>query len=290
MVLKLTTSTTKHRATCTARHYILKNCYKVILCRGIIFAVIILLNVSNIIVIFKRQMRIQYNDVKCFDCYTEHHMALNYRHFPRIIYLLSTDKNPIPTLSLEGSNITWKRHVTDMGNIKARRRIAQRDDLDLDSVEDDRCQLRSNWQRMSFPTCNIVHEFDSTQPWSSTSSQMRRQKTYRIIGNGFWRDVWIVNYESRGIQSNERGIFKTMRYQHSYSPRNFDRMRRDSVTMERLTKSPFIIDIFAFCGTSSLSEFGDGGDIPDALWPTKTNVALTPIQKLRIGTLTHRLY
>ena len=81
-----------------------------------------------------------------------------------------------------------------------------------------------------------------------------------------------------------------MRYQHSFTPRNFDRMRRDSVTMERLTRSPFIVNLYAFCGTTGLSEFGDGGDLPDALWPptqtthTTETIVLSQMDKLRIGT------
>ena len=206
-----------------------------------------------------------------------------HRRFSRYFYYNTTDVDEtyryIPT----------KRFVRDLGNAKARRRIETQDEIDLDIVEDEDCILQSEWQRTSFPTCNSVHEFDGTKPWSRMlhhkHHRRRRQKYYRIIGNGFWRDVWLVNYDHD--TSNEKGILKTMRYHHSYTPRNFDRMRRDSVTMERLTKSPFIVDLYAFCGTTSLSEFGDGGDIPDALWPTqRTNATavLSQLDKLRIGT------
>jgi hypothetical protein len=195
------------------------------------------------------------------------------RNFPRIIFyskgnFTNSERTMLP-----------KRYVTDIGNAKARRKIVSHDDLDIDIVENDECQLQYTWQKTSFPTCNSVHEFDGTKPWSKISN--RRQKLYRIIGNGFWRDVWIVNYE-HGIH-DEKGVLKTMRYYHNFTPRNFDRMRRDGITMERLAKSPFVVNIYAFCGTTSLTEFGDGGDIPDALWPLTSNSTLSQIEKLRIG-------
>jgi len=174
---------------------------------------------------------------------------------------------------------TPKRQVAPMGDAAAQRRIRKDDSVTLDQVETEDCKLRYEWQKRSFPTCNLVHEVDTTTPWRSHGK--RQQKRYRMVGNGYWRDVWIVNEE----YSKERGIFKTMRYKHDYTLRNFDRMRRDAAAMERLTESPFIIDIYSFCGTSSMSEFGDGGDIETALWPSDENQPsrLTQIEKLRIG-------
>jgi len=157
-------------------------------------------------------------------------------------------------------------------------KVSNADTIILDKVETEDCKLRYDWQKRSFPTCNLVHEVDATTPWSSHGK--RRQKRYRMVGNGYWRDVWIINED----YSQEHGIFKTMRYLHDFSSRNFDRMRRDAVAMERLTESPFVIDIYSFCGTSSMSEFGDGGDIAASLWPDdKRQPRLTQIEKLRIG-------
>ena len=198
-----------------------------------------------------------------------------------------------------------------MGNAKARRRIAQNDVVDLDTVEDAQCTLRAAWQRTSHPTCNLLHEIvwdgttTTTTPWSSSSQDSRRKRTtgsrqpkrFRILGNGFWRDVWLLllqqqhHHDDGGSVDTERVILKTMRYGHSYTPRNFDRMRRDSITMERLTASQYMINLYSFCGTSSVTEFGDGGDIPDALWPDATtskryntnHSTLSQMEKLRIG-------
>jgi hypothetical protein len=196
------------------------------------------------------------------------------RSFPRVATYLQSK-----TLHLK----SWeqsRRRVRDMGNAKARETIAIRDDLDLDVVETDVCKLPYTWQKTSFPSCNSIHEFDITRPWSVRLNM--RHKLYRVIGNGYWRDVWLT--QSRHGVVSEKGILKTMRYGHDFTPRNFDRMRRDGVVMERLTQSPFVLNIYSFCGTTSLTEYGEGGDIPDALWSDGRKSDLSQLEKLRIGT------
>jgi hypothetical protein len=230
---------------------------------------------------------------------------LQHNPYPRIVFLHSNRRfNATAPDNEEGSQ--WEllhagsgrnRTVADMGHPLERQRIAQRDNLQLDTVENETCRLRYAWQKTSFPTCNVIHEFDGAAPWTASSrvrnkmgsgtssSVIGRHKLYRMIGYGFWRDVWIVHGPSATMA--ETAIFKTMRWIHDYTPRNYDRMRRDAVAMERLSASPFIVDLYAYCGTSSFSEYGNGGDIPDALWPRGRNQdgsSLTQTDKLRIGT------
>jgi hypothetical protein len=163
-----------------------------------------------------------------------------------------------------------KRTVDHIGNRRKQLRIENEDrplasdGLDLMGG----CELQYEWQRMTRPTCNTVHE----------NFGFAGHGDNRILGKGFWRDVWIFHDEG-----GETGIFKTMRYNQDFTPRNFDRMRRDAVIMERLTASEFIVDMYSFCGTSSVSEFGEGGDIP-AVLKDKERPPLTPVDKLRIGT------
>jgi hypothetical protein len=199
------------------------------------------------------------------------------RLFPRVILYAADVTGDFQRTMLEGE-VDWeppKRNVTDMGDAEARTIIMVDDDLELDDVEDENCKLQYEWQKASFPTCNSVHEVDATNPF--TKHRHGYKKQYEIMGKGYWRDVWMVNSE----YGDDRGVYKTMRYEHDFTARNFERMRRDGVAMERLTESPYVIDIYSFCGTSSLSEFGDGGNIEDALLK---NPSWSPIEKLRIGT------
>jgi hypothetical protein len=105
---------------------------------------------------------------------------------------------------------------------------------------------------------------------------------YRIIGNGYWRDVWVA-HSNVALPVDEKVVFKSMRYEHDFTLRNFDRMRRDAAVMDRLAFSDYIIDLFAFCGTSSFSEHGDGGDILEPL-----EKGLTQVERLQIGKSFHR--
>lgn len=202
--------------------------------------------------------------------------------FPRVLLYTSNENSGLYEMLRRDEWKDWqppKRQVSPIGDPAAQRQIRKDDSTTLDQVETEDCKLRYEWQKRSFPTCNLVHEVDTTTPW--TFHGKRQQKRYRVVGNGYWRDVWIINED----YSKERGIFKTMRYEHDYTLRNFDRMRRDASAMERLTESLFIIDIYSFCGTTSMSEFGDGGDIGTALWPSDESQQsrLTQIEKLRIG-------
>lgn len=168
----------------------------------------------------------------------------------------------------------YQRFVPAMGDVQNQQRIKRAHYVEgLDEVETDDCKLRYEWQKSSRPTCNSVHEFDMTTPWSP-ASEGGHSKKYRIIGYGYWRDVWIVNDDM------EKVVFKSMRYEHDFTLRNFDRMRRDAAVMDRLTFSENIIDLFGFCGTSSLSEYGDGGDI---ITPLENEATL--LERLQIGML-----
>jgi hypothetical protein len=54
--------------------------------------------------------------------------------------------------------------------------------------------------------------------------------------------------------------------------------------MERLTKSPHILNIYGYCGNSGLFEYAGGGDISRVIWPSKKKPQnITQIQKLHIG-------
>ena len=156
------------------------------------------------------------------------------------------------------------RTVERLGNYTAQRRIRRADDLHLTNVEEGDCRLRHEWQKTLYPNCNLLHEL--------------RSQDQKIVGHGYWRDVWVVDH------ANEKVVFKSMRYEHDNTHRNLDRMRRDANVMERMSSSPFIIDLYGFCGSSSFSEFGPGGDIEDALsTPPGEEQQISQLGKLRIG-------
>ena len=102
------------------------------------------------------------------------------------------------------------------------------------------CKPMEEWQISSFPSCNKLHEF-------SLADELAANSFIRLINNGFFRDVWTIHDSDL---ANTPRVLKTLRYEHSYIDRNYDRHRRDAVAMERLTSSPYIVDIFGFCGNN----------------------------------------
>jgi serine/threonine protein kinase len=141
-------------------------------------------------------------------------------------------------------------------------------------IEKGDCVAQHEWQKSFYPTCNYVMEQDLTNLWQNSTAQ----DTYaRYLANGYWRDVWTVKEAS-----DETTILKTMRYEHDYTPRNYDRHIRDAVAMERLTSSLYILDIYAFCGNSGLFEFASGGSLTDNAYYS-IDEAWTPKETLMVA-------
>jgi hypothetical protein len=181
--------------------------------------------------------------------------------------------------SLRQVPTTTLRLVEPLGNVQRQAKIRTAAYMDrLDVVETNDCTLRYDWQKSFRPTCNTLHEeFDLTKKTTTPPVVPHGgfdNKMYQMIGNGYWRDVWVATNDLETV------VFKSMRYEHDFTLRNFDRMRRDAAVMERLTYSKHIIDLYGFCGTSSFSEHGDGGDI---LTPLEEGT-ITQLERLQIGT------
>lgn len=121
-----------------------------------------------------------------------------------------------------------------------------------DAFENGDCKAQYEWQLKSYPSCNALHEHDLG---------LVTKGTVKILGHGYWRDVWRV---MDGEQ--EEQVLKTIRYEHDFEDRNYDRHRRDALAMERLTASTNIVDIYAFCANSGVFEYAPGGDLEDMLW------------------------
>jgi hypothetical protein len=165
----------------------------------------------------------------------------------------------------------------------------------------DDCVAQYEWQTSSRPSCNLLLEQDMTSSSSSSSSsssfrpppppvmgdpstqqQQTQQKEeeeeepIRWIANGYWRDVWEVStpplLEKGGGDGNgDKVVLKTMRYEHEFEERNYDRHRRDAVATERLTSSKNVLGIWGYCGNSGLFEYADGGSVLDFLWHNNNN-------------------
>lgn len=163
--------------------------------------------------------------------------------------------------------------------------------------------MNSSWQTTFHPTCNAFHELDL--------SIGLRKKTVDLFGlKGFWRLAWkvvdddylsgylterflskyvyygnifnrntqestILKMKKAGISENlPHVVLKNLRYEHNFEEAWYEINRIDAVAMERATSSPYVMDIYGFCGLSALTEYGQGNfkSIVDEA---------TPIEKLK---------
>lgn len=111
----------------------------------------------------------------------------------------------------------------------------------------DGCRFPYSWQTTSFPDCNRLHEIDLKL---HLQLQYQRPETMEYyVHSGLWRDVFSMKPDL-----HTSVVMKLMKLEHDMDLRNLDRHRRDALTMERLTSSPNVVDIYGFCGNTVLTE------------------------------------
>jgi hypothetical protein len=134
---------------------------------------------------------------------------------------------------------------------------------------DQKCVPMADWQTTFKPTCNSLHEMD--MPF------LLNKEAYSLVSNkGFWRNAWNVdmNVAENGMSPVSNIVIKSLKYYHEPNDETFELNRVDGVSMEQLTQSRYITEIYGYCGTTSLQEFAGAGNL--AKWLPK----LKPIEKL----------
>ena len=131
-----------------------------------------------------------------------------------------------------------------------------------------------DWQKLSFPNCNDIHEIDMNvfasfllkstdhrfQMLSNNETYADSRARPKYVGNGLWRDVFSLQPrvvpESSDL-NDEKVVLKMMKSEHEVDLRNLDRHRRDALVMERLTSSPNVVNIYGFCANTVMTELVD---------------------------------
>ena len=158
---------------------------------------------------------------------------------PRIVYLEDQNFDPIhprilpddPMLhATPGEEAVEQDHMTPI-----------HDDPDCIPIAD--------WQTQSFPNCNVVHEMDLRRAADNESDMAA---SIQILGTGWFRSTW--QWDTVGDKSI---ALKTLRIDREFYDEYFDLHRRDAMAMERLTHSPFVMDVYGYCGQSALNELAD---------------------------------
>jgi len=80
-------------------------------------------------------------------------------------------------------------------------------------------------------------------------------------------------------------VLKSVRYSKAdYSPKQYSRQRQDGMTLEAMTSSSYVLQIYGFCGLSQFLEVANGGSTHDLIKLSRsTGYHLPPIDKLAIS-------
>jgi len=159
------------------------------------------------------------------------------------------------------------------------------------------CVPKAAWQTTSYPTCNNIHEIDfvhsvgrNTQShifaenhtgrrfvtdYASKKSMKQTQEVdVELKGQGWFRTAWAVDRETSPFKvvydddawddeyrREEQVILKTLRIERDFAEEFYELHRRDAMAMERLTQSPYVLDIYGYCGQSTMNELASHGTL-----------------------------
>lgn len=173
-------------------------------------------------------------------------------------HLFEANNRPIRTMIRynipDFTDVTQYYSDTDSEDTEMERRIFPHHDYD------DHCVPMAPWQSTFYPTCNDFHGMDAL-------SSLRDQELWMLSLKGFWRFAWEVvenrtasfqqeqEHHHRDYKHDGSYVLRTFKLEHDYEEQYFENNRVDAIAMERLTKSPFVINMYGFCGMSVTTEF-----------------------------------
>lgn len=118
------------------------------------------------------------------------------------------------------------------------------------------CVDQHEWQSASYPTCNALHETSfNTFPQAARTTE----DEVVFVARGAYRRVFLV----RQWDGTPLALKTVKRKSSEFRPKMYEKHRIDAMAMERLTSSPYVVDVFGFCGNSGLFEFSDEGNLSD---------------------------
>ena len=204
----------------------------------------------------------------------------HYHHHPRLVGLLN-----FTNLSLVSSVVPFDRWSTSMmppprrpedkahlaiQNFNTTRASTLTRNLQIQIIptrssrrklfDEETCTMpMAKWHSNHFPTCNLLHDINILENEATLMGVGGRRVTYSISGHAVLRTILFHRAEFRQSE--------------------YEIQRTDAVISERLTSSPYVMNIFGYCGLSSLAELGDNKSTE---WLEKLYF-LEPIAKLRMA-------
>jgi hypothetical protein len=139
--------------------------------------------------------------------------------------------------------------------------------------KDRQCHPMASWQTENHQTCNTVHEIEMD------ADDDGGDKAIQFINCGNSRCTFLIPNDvyddsphdkkqkthSHKNKSNKIVLKVTKNKRWGFDPDKYDMAVKDSLALERLTSSPYAVDIYASCAVSQLVEYSKGGNIHDLL-------------------------
>ena len=156
------------------------------------------------------------------------------------------------------------------------------------TTKEPRACRNAEFEKFYFPTCNNFHEIHLGRPYDDPEEMLKPRPENQLakvqhISNGFYRDVWVVEdnpwiwpsqyskekeFKAKDFHGiiDKKGtadfvkkayrtmVLKTLRYKHKMNEEGLSEIQLEAIIMERMTKSPRIIDLYGHCGFSVSAE------------------------------------
>lgn len=136
--------------------------------------------------------------------------------------------------------------------------------------DDDMCQPMHEWQTHSYEKCNPLHELDIKAETT--------RGVFRLVSCGGSRCAFHITDTDGMSLALKKGKFR-----HPAEPSASS--TQDGMAMERLSKSPYVLNTYGYCGDTQILEFATGGNIHDLVHRARKEGKddMPSIDKLRIA-------
>jgi hypothetical protein len=113
------------------------------------------------------------------------------------------------------------------------------------------CEAAESWQTEAHPNCNSLHEIDM-DPTNHDGAGLN------FLGQGWFRSAWRLDPTTDDDTNiGTSVVVKMLRLEREFLDEYYELHRRDAVAMDHLTFSPYVINVYGYCGQSAINELAE---------------------------------
>ena len=186
---------------------------------------------------------------------------------PRVIYWSGTTGNTWLTQQPYTAKPPPGRQIDTMASFMSHNdQLLMVDHGDSWQAPHQHCLPKASWQTQSNPNCNTIHEINLVASSADVPSvKAPPEDSLLVLGEGWFRTTWRLDRimprtagdGKEKTTPQESVVLKTLRIAREYLSEYYELHRRDAVAMERLTASPFVVNVYGYCGQSAINELAD---------------------------------